>query len=152
MTQVKKHPSSSTLSKTSNLQFFTMFSNYTWNFVHVVKEDHTWRSDCFIQLVNLKNVVASDQSQLQITQSQKSQNIVVDAYGLGYKMKLVAQRPKAQTLKVAIWTLAWLFYGGRHGLRDRQEEDLSSSLATLINNSTTSTIFIVLYFSKLFKI
>ena len=55
--------------QTSNLRFFRMFSNYTWNFVNVVNEGHTWRSDCFTQLVNSKIVVASDQSQLQITHS-----------------------------------------------------------------------------------
>ena len=134
-----KHPSSSTLSKTSNLQFFRMFSNYTWNFVHVVNEGHTWRSDCFIQLVNSKNVVASDQSQLQVTRSIE--------LGGDARASLVAQMSITAT-----WTSAWFFYRGRHGLRDRQEGDLSSSLATLINNSTISTTFIVLYFSKLFKI
>ena len=50
----KKHPSSSTLSKTTNLQFFTMFSNYTWNFVHVVKEDHT-KKCCFLRSIPTTN-------------------------------------------------------------------------------------------------
>ena len=63
----------------------------------------------FTQLVNLKNVVASDQSQLQITQSQKSQNIVVDADGLGYKMKLVGPTAKSTNMECSDFDFSVIF-------------------------------------------
>ena len=47
--------------------------------------------------------------------------------------------------------LAFGEIGGRHGLRDRQEGDVSLSLATLTHNSTTSTTLIFWSFNASIK-
>ena len=81
------------------------------------------------------NVVASDQSQLQITQSQKSQNIVVDADGLGYKMKLVGPTAKSTNMECSDFDFSVIFLRRTTWpSRSTEEWDLDSSFATLIKN------------------